>query len=299
MYRIVMAAIAAVGLSAFSASAEIACIGDPGGKCEKEQGLEPILLELDRTNINLTAGGEGNPTEFSFDLNKDGVDDFEIGIFEPRLDLPGIDAREIATIKALEQDDFMGAVLVLPPLIEFPGQQSNLNEDIVLVTGEQLNVGDPLNGGGLFIDELFLPPGEIVVQELGLGFVADFEERDLIGIQDGIWAPAAALYAEGSVEEDVAFELGFLPGPFAEGPFATTGFTGFIGLSLTESGNNGSEFFGWAEITRGSVTVGQVGVQQNGNTPAAIAVSEVPAPPALWLLAAALGLLGAAKRRGA
>ncbi len=76
------------------------------------------------------------------------------------------------------------------------------------------------------------------------------------------------------------------------GPFAEIGSTGFIGLYVVDSFEDLT--FGFAEITRGSITVGQVGRQTQQGAPAVVtsSVSAVPLPAALPLLLGAMGLFG-------
>lgn len=89
-----------------------------------------------------------------------------------------------------------------------------------------------------------------------------------------------------------------------EGPFATVGDTGFVGLALEFLGDTGvfATHFGWAEIERGSLSVLRVGFQTNANTAAKIPgladdVAAVPLPASLPLLLAGAGGLLAFRRR--
>lgn len=80
------------------------------------------------------------------------------------------------------------------------------------------------------------------------------------------------------------------------GPFAEVGTTGFVGLRLFD--NDSSEaFFGWAEITRGSVTVGSIGFQSTADTAAMINSSAVPEPSSLGFLGLAAFILVRRRRR--
>lgn len=88
------------------------------------------------------------------------------------------------------------------------------------------------------------------------------------------------------------------------GPFATVGDTGFIGLLLSFLGTDGavSTHFGWAEVERGSMSVLRVAFQTNADTAAKIPgladdVAAVPLPASLPLLLAGAGGLLAFRRR--
>ncbi|MEM7270621.1 MAG: hypothetical protein AAF401_15385 [Pseudomonadota bacterium] len=116
--------------------------------------------------------------------------------------------------------------------------------------------------------------------------------------------PSVATFQRG---DDVSFDI--MPGfsfqnqalLFAgdEGPFSAENDTAFIGLSLIifDDDEVFQPFLGWAEITRGSVTVGEVGFQTQLETEAPIPVTGVPVPPAFALFAGALALFGFVARR--
>lgn len=79
------------------------------------------------------------------------------------------------------------------------------------------------------------------------------------------------------------------------GPFSAAGFSAYVGLSLLV---DGTQHNAWAEITRGSITVGTAGFQLVPGAPAPI--NPVPVPPALALLATGalgLGAMAAHRRR--
>lgn len=85
-----------------------------------------------------------------------------------------------------------------------------------------------------------------------------------------------------------------------DGPFAEDGATGFVGLALFGPFDDRDapfgNFFGFAEITRGSITLNSIGFQNSVNTGAQIP-SAVPLPATLGLLAAGYGGLLALRRR--
>lgn len=115
----------------------------------------------------------------------------------------------------------------------------------------------------------------------GFGFAERFEAGDNVGEFEGkpFFVKSALLF------DDFANP---------QGPFAEVGDTGFIGVGLSD---DGVDFFGWLQITRGSVQVGQAGFQPNANVVAPIP-NAVPVPPTLALLATgAIGLGALARRR--
>ena len=108
-------------------------------------------------------------------------------------------------------------------------------------------------------------------------FATIFQEGDHISLASGDSTMFATLYTD--IFEGVS-----------EGPFSAPGSTGFIGLFVVDQFENFN--FGFAEITRGSITVGQVGVQTVPGSPAPVSVNAVPVPAALPLLLGAFGLFG-------
>ncbi|WP_299403627.1 VPLPA-CTERM sorting domain-containing protein [uncultured Roseobacter sp.] len=91
-----------------------------------------------------------------------------------------------------------------------------------------------------------------------------------------------------------------------QGPFATVGDTGFVGLvlSLLDEDGVANTHFGWAELERGredSLSLLRIGFQTNANTAAEIPGGEdlaaVPLPASLPLLLAGAGGLLALRRR--
>lgn len=119
------------------------------------------------------------------------------------------------------------------------------------------------------------------------------------------------------VPDVFTFDVGDTVGPFVpkgavlsdfgsfydgqSGPFALTGTNAYIGLMLTEEifieQTEESIFvdtFGWAEITRGSLTVNRIGYEDSG---AGARITAVPVPASLGLLATGYAGLIAMRRR--
>jgi len=79
------------------------------------------------------------------------------------------------------------------------------------------------------------------------------------------------------------------------GNWGTIGAHGFLGFAFDDGTQNGLRY-GWLELTRGSVSVGQIGLQDSYNT-GANAPTSIPEPGTLLFLASgSLGLLGLRRR---
>jgi len=117
------------------------------------------------------------------------------------------------------------------------------------------------------------------------GFAATFEPGEEIGGGDSF-----------STDVDLYEVLG---PELSEGPLAEIGSTVFIGLQLQLFDTNGpaDQLFGWLELTRGSVTAGQLGLQTDPNAAAPIPTGDVPLPPSLAMLGAAMAGMGVAGLR--
>lgn len=116
-------------------------------------------------------------------------------------------------------------------------------------------------------------------------FAATFGEGDIVGEFGREFTVSSALLYYDTVDEE-GIRRSF-------GPFSETGDTGFVGLSVTSMAEGG-EFvnnFGFLEITRGSVIIGQQGFQEAPFTGAQIGAVPLPAPIA-FLAFAVLGLFG-------
>jgi len=78
------------------------------------------------------------------------------------------------------------------------------------------------------------------------------------------------------------------------GAWSTIGTQGYLGFVYFGSGSNQ---YGWLDITRGSLTIGQLGFQSTVGATAQIASTPVSAPGTMALIASgALGLLGLRRR---
>ena len=110
----------------------------------------------------------------------------------------------------------------------------------------------------------------------------------------------ALLYFDTAFVDFIETEDGFGPGFVDEesfGPFSEDGQNGFVGLSIFTEATE-EENFGFLEITRGSVTIGEQGFQNasgQGAQIAAAAAVPIPAPLA-FLTVALLGLFGLRRR---
>lgn len=196
----------------------------------------------------------------TFDLNGDGADDYEIEILTPNVQ-DSTETFELARIRGIFPE------LPLPVSIidddddeDFGGEDPNPEDDRDLA------------------HKIFLANSESEfarVFSAGDTVFKDFREND---------APTgfeAVLYSDENGDE---------------GPFSEIGSTGFIGLHLMDEFE--ASFFGFLEITRGSITVGQLGFQTDPNTGALIPGAVVPVPPSLAFMAVgALGLAVAGWRR--
>ena len=213
------------------------------------------------------------------------------------------------------------------------GSATDAKADLVITPlgGEQFSIGDigsftfDLNGDG-FDD--FIIEGFGVKDQFGARIgTTDFPFLDVDGpavatvgelnpFFGGVFVAGDSFFAETFLPGDIVGgpEGDFFLAPGADlffgssGPFAEPG-TGFIGLALLpriledppQNQDPPQEpdfdiFFGFAEITRGSITLNSIGFQNTANTGAQIP-SPVPLPATLGLLAAGYGGLLALRRR--
>ncbi|MEM7569398.1 MAG: PEP-CTERM sorting domain-containing protein [Pseudomonadota bacterium] len=135
-------------------------------------------------------------------------------------------------------------------------------------------------------------PGEVGIfkQKIkGSTFVKTFDEGDVIGPKAGPFFDPAFFY----IGEN--------------GPFAEEGTTDFIGLFVeTFDLEEFDRYYGWAEVTRGSVTIERAFFEDSPNTPIQIPFSDpidppvdVPEPATLPLMALGAAGLLAMRRRSA
>lgn len=158
------------------------------------------------------------------------------------------------------------------------------------VTVEAVEVPDALFVGG-FVSEVATIEGlsnegnldALVLEDDGFAQVFGSGE-EVSGLTEANRAGSAILYQD--FFDDLA----------SAGPFGEPGSTGFVGLAFFDTDE--SLHFGWIEMTRGSIVVGQGGFQTVANlaapTPGA---GVVPLPPAIALLGTAVLGLGAAGMR--
>jgi hypothetical protein len=227
-------------------------------------------------NFDLTATASGM-SSFQFDLNNDGFDDFRVEVTEFVEDVVGESkiqplygeeffVTQEARITAIKNPETYGLIAV-----DSSGFESGLGVSSSLIGSE----GDP--------------------------YARVFEEGETIGYTKEVplfFSYTALLYTEGFGFPQVATNDGIeaISEGISIGPFANFGATGLIGLSIN-SGQELDPFFGWLEITRGSITVGTGAVSTTPGAPVGAGISAVPLPPGLALLGGAFGLMGFAARR--
>lgn len=134
------------------------------------------------------------------------------------------------------------------------------------------------------ISSVFFDP-----EEERLGDVADsFDLDDVVG--EGFITGETRLPVTSSALLYVTFDA---KGLATLGPFGETGDTGFIGFASFDPETEDTNF-GFLEITRGSVALGQLGFQQTANLGATVSTTAaVPLPAPLALLGFAIaGLFG-------
>lgn len=213
-------------------------------------------------DIDQVLAGEGI---LEIDLNSDEATDFFVEIVRLPVLFPPTEETPFAAA-AIEISEF-----ILPTLGD--GQQAT---EVALITAASEDAGI-----------VFAP-----TKSDGTPFAATFMEGDIIGEfgREPTTSQALLYYDTVELGNDDAIERSF-------GPFDETGDNAFIGLSL--SGLNEQEDadfvtnFGFLEITRGSITVGQQGFQTQPFEGAQIGAATVPLPaPLAFLAVAILGLFG-------
>jgi hypothetical protein len=146
--------------------------------------------------------------------------------------------------------------------------------------------------------------GSVVVDEYGgrldAGSRDDIEYAvDTVG--DGLAEPAKVLAArkfspgeriDASVFGDGGTTPVFIYGIEGTWEVGETAFAGFRRLMIDGNG----WFYGWIELTRGSLTVGQIGFNSEPNQGVPTPGSAVPVPPALFLMLGGLVALGLVSR---
>ena len=259
--------LAAAGVALFGAAFATSASAD--------LSLDDLIEGLTVVNFDLTANIDA--PSINLDLNGDDETDFIIDIqfgndiFDSGLET-GLAITEFATIRAADD--------------------TNNLEAGIFVADFRIDLDVPRDEDEVMATFLPFPTPDAAV----------FEEGNLIGGGDSEpFVPffEALLYAEGEFVDFTSNEAAtddVVDGPeFITGPFGEVGSTGFIGLFVTDQTETTN--FGFAEITRGSVNVGNVGVQTIPGAPAPIPLSAVPVPPAFGLLAGALALFGFMSRR--
>ena len=236
----------------------VACLGIVASSAiAQESSL--VLSDIDTTLEN-----EG---VVEIDLDGGGAD-FIVELVQPPLLFPSGDESGFPIAAFIDDPGFL-----LPTLEN--GQQAI---EIALIRAanpngmnEQLGNGNGVVAGGRRSEATPFPtifsPGE-TVGEFGREFTVS----------------SALLYYDTVDEEGIRRSFG---------PFDDPDDTGFVGLSLTTMDEDGFfvNNFGFLEITRGSVIIGQQGFQETPFTGAQIGAVPVPAPLALLGLAIA-GLFG-------
>lgn len=218
-------------------------------------------------DIDKVLAGEG---VLEIDLNSDEVTDFLIEILSPPVLFPAIATAEAPV-------DLPEADFTLPVL---EGGQQAL--EIALIRSVS-------QSGGVLVEP---------IKSESTQFALTFADGDVIGgmMQRTFDTSTALLYYDTVDFNDPQQTVRSF------GPFSEAGDNAFIGLSIetSEEGTNEvSRNFGFLEITRGSITVGRQGFQEEPFVGAQIgeATTAVPLPaPLAFLAAALLGLFGLRRR---
>lgn len=202
----------------------------------------------------------------SFDLNGDGVDDFEVLILTPNFNgdsSAGVFERAIIT--ALDPAPRPESDIPLP-----------VDPDVPLLDV----VGIPIDDD----DEGRDAGNNIFVENEETGFAQVFQAGDVVGgpSDDSLRLFQAILY---TTEND----------PEGEGPFAEIGATGFIGLEMISFDEIVT--FGWLEVSRGSITLHRAGAETTAGVGALVPASVVPVPPAIGFMVVSVAAFGLVARR--
>lgn len=158
--------------------------------------------------------------------------------------------------------------------------------------GVEVRVLENSDSGSVGGNPFIKAPGNVGVfkQKIkGSSYVKTFDEGDFIGPKSG---PSF---------DPVFFYIG------DTGPFADEGTTDFIGLFVeTFDLEEFNRYYGWAEVTRGSLTIERAFFEDTRNTPIQIPFSDpidpidVPEPATLPLIAlGAAGLIAMRRRKAA
>jgi hypothetical protein len=211
--------------------------------------------------LTATAGGE---SIVRFDLDGDTFDDYEIEI-----------EREFLVTNGEDAD---------PTILTTPYRE----------TATIRGLANDGKLGGILIDPSFVEFATLGVSAFGLeDFARAFQSGETIGGEGPAFLASSGILYEDFYGFSAPGVVGETP-TTSRGSFSAPGFSGYLGLSIRIPDSD--PFFGWLEITRGSITVGQGAIS---TTPgAAIATpAAVPLPPGLALFAGAFGLMGFAARR--
>lgn len=284
-------------------------------------GVSAAKADLIVFDIEETASLNGPKVRLDFDPDRKGGD-FQFNVFAPKKKLGGeffVSDEEVAIVRGS------------------PSKAGDGDFDGPIRTLSTKDMGDKPNLGfvkmDIFSEGSFRGEGPRLMERPP--FATRFKVGETVGDSDGETSPIARLYDDRG-DQPVDMEdsdvdriaLSFIDDEDAFGPFAEPNDTGYIGfrlqvgelpddedkLSISRIALIGDDdglgslelgegvYFGWAEITRGSIQVGRVGIQTDPGVGALITPRDpidIPEPASLPLMALGAAGLFALRRQQA